>query len=234
MSKQEIKVDELEQRLFELNGEIGAGRHVPPGIRVLCLRDNPAQRWADTRTEVLERLKNENRALLDRVKDLETQVSASGAPSQDSNIREHYVPRESYEALVQSNDELVETAAQKDKRILRLQQIYTAKSQEFREAIEAILGIKLAFYPNGQVRVTSRYDLSAAFVFKPSGPKKPGNGDDMKMQLIAAGEEAPPEMEELMRYWIQEEMCIPCFMASVTLECYDKVRRERGRGMQIE
>ena len=56
----------------------------------------------------------------------------------------------------------------------------------------------------------------------------------MKMQLIAAGEEAPPEMEELMRYWIQEEMCIPCFMVSVTLECYDKVRRERGRGMQIE
>lgn len=27
----------------------------------------------------------------------------------------------------------------------------------------------------------------------------------------------------------QEEMCIPCFMASVTLECYDKVWREWER-----
>lgn len=231
MSKQEIRIDQLEQRLFELGGEVGGGRHVPPGIRVLCLRDNPAQRWADTRNEVLERLKNENRALLERLESLENQVSTSGAATQLSKDSDHFVPRESYDALVQTNEELAQTVAQKDKRVLRLQQIYAAKSLEFREAIEAILGIKLAFSPNGQVRVTSLYDLSAAFVFKPtaSGPNKHSNGDDTKMQLIATGEQAPPEMEEMMRYWIQEEMCIPCFMASVTLECYDKVRRERER-----
>lgn len=46
-------------------------------------------------------------------------------------------------------------------------QVFTSKSTEFREAIASILGVKLAFYPNGQVRVTSTYDLGASFVFQP-------------------------------------------------------------------
>jgi mitotic spindle assembly checkpoint protein MAD1 len=32
-----------------LRDEIGAGRHVLPGIRVLSLGSNPAQDWADLR-----------------------------------------------------------------------------------------------------------------------------------------------------------------------------------------
>lgn len=47
-------------------------------------------------------------------------------------------------------------------------QVFTSKSAEFREAIASILGVKLAFYPNGQVRVTSMYDLGASFVFQPT------------------------------------------------------------------
>ncbi|RPD73659.1 hypothetical protein L226DRAFT_583613, partial [Lentinus tigrinus ALCF2SS1-7] len=58
-------------------------------------------------------------------------------------------------------------------------QVFTAKSAEFREALASILGAKLAFYPNGQVRATSRYDLNAAFVFQPNG-----QGENMKMQLV--------------------------------------------------
>jgi len=35
---------------------------------------------------------------------------------------------------------------------------------EFREVLSVILGVKVAFYDNGQVHVTSQYGLSAAFV----------------------------------------------------------------------
>ena len=35
-------IDELRQTPIELGSEIGAGRHVPPGVRVLSLRANPA------------------------------------------------------------------------------------------------------------------------------------------------------------------------------------------------
>ena len=56
---------------------------------------------------------------------------------------------------------------QKEKRPLSLRQVFAAKTAEFREALSAILGVKVAFYDNGQVRVTSQYDHGAAFVFQP-------------------------------------------------------------------
>jgi mitotic spindle assembly checkpoint protein MAD1 len=104
--------------------------------------------------------------------------------------------------------------------------VFTSKSAEFREAIAAILGVKLAFYPNGQVRVTSIYDLCASFVFQPTTPAAVASGASVRMQLVAQGEGGPPEIPQLMRYWIEEEECLPGFLASVTMECYDKAKRE--------
>ena len=48
------------------------------------------------------------------------------------------------------------------------------------------------------------------------------------MQLIAKGEGGPQDLPNLMCYWIENEQCIPGFLASVTLECYDKLKREGG------
>jgi len=39
--------------------------------------------------------------------------------------------------------------------MLRLRQVFAAKTAEFREALSAILGVKVAFYDNGKVRVMS-------------------------------------------------------------------------------
>lgn len=80
--------------------------------------------------------------------------------------------------------------------------------------------MKLAFYTNGSVRVTSQYDLNAVFVFKPTSE---GGGN---MQLIEKGDGGPEDLPQLMRYWIEEQGCIPGFLASITLESYDKHKRE--------
>jgi len=101
-------------------------------------------------------------------------------------------------------------------------QIFTSKSAEFREAVASILGVKLYFSPNGQVRVTSLYDLRAAFVFQPTS-----KSEGAKMQLVEQGEGGPQDLPNLMQYWIAKEQCIPGFLASVTLECYDKSKREQ-------
>ncbi|KAH7886792.1 spindle assembly checkpoint component Mad1 [Phlebopus sp. FC_14] len=220
----EDKVEELEQTLFELRGKIGAGNHVPPGTRVLCLRDNPAQQWSDLRQSVMDRLKSENDALIKRLRDLEGSGAVADAKASEGV---ELVPRESWEVLRKEKEELEEVLKQKEKRLLRLQQVFTAKSAEFREAITSILGLKLAFYPNGQVRVTSIYDLSASFVFQPPS-KTNSDGDGARMQLIAQGEGGPQDLPQLMNYWVEEEQCIPGFLASVTLECYDKAKREGG------
>ena len=238
----EDKVEELEQTLFELRGKIGTGNHVPPGMRVLCLRDNPAQQWSDLRQSAMDRLKSENEALIKRLRGLESNEAVDAQAG--TSRREELVPRESWEVLSKEKEELEDVVKQKEKRLLRLQQVlqfslplsfrpftradhqvFTAKSAEFREAIASILGLKLAFYPNGQVRVTSIYDLSASFVFQPLG-KMSADGDGARMQLVAQGEGGPQDLPQLMHYWVEEEQCIPGFLASVTLECYDKSKRE--------
>ena len=101
-------------------------------------------------------------------------------------------------------------------------QVFKVKSAESREATASILGVKLTFYPNGQVRVTSQYDLNTAFVFQPTGA-----GEGVKMQLVGQGDSGPEDLPQLMRYWVEEEQCIPGFLASITLECYDRRKREQ-------
>ena len=72
------EIDKLEQTLFELQGEIGGGRHIPPGVRVLSLRDNPASQWEDLSRKALDRMKEENEALLKRLKEVEAQQKCVG------------------------------------------------------------------------------------------------------------------------------------------------------------
>jgi len=177
----------------------------------------------------MERLREENRALLARLKDVESAAAAAaasegdkpligeGAEAHEVHPGSALVPRASWELLAKEKQELEDVVKQKEKRLTRLQQIFTSKSAEFREAIAAILGVKLAFYPNGQVRVTSMYDLNASFVFQPT------KGDvDARMQLIAQGEEVPQDLSSFMQLWIEKEQCIPGFLSVVTLECYEK------------
>ncbi|KAI0074913.1 hypothetical protein K474DRAFT_1664924 [Panus rudis PR-1116 ss-1] len=230
------QIDNLEQQLFELGGEIGGGRHIPPGTRVLCLKDNPASQWEDLSRKALERVKEENEALMRRLKELEeggVRMAKEEGADEDAKAKGELVPRESWEVVNKEKEELEEALKQKEKRLIRLKQVFSAKTEEFREAIASILGVKLAFYPNGQVRVTSVFDLNAAFVFQPSkssnASSTSSNKDGkMTMKLIALGEGGPEELPQLMRYWVEQEQCIPGFLASVTLECYAKMKSEGG------
>ncbi|GLB43068.1 putative mitotic checkpoint protein [Lyophyllum shimeji] len=216
------QIDNLEQTLFELKGEMAGGRHVPPGVRVLEMRDNPARAWVDLREAAMERLRSENEALMKRLREVEAVAPGPREGQAMEEGREELVPRASWELVNREKMELEEVVKQKEKRLLRLKQVYNAKGAEFRDAIASILGVKLVFVPNGQVRVTSVYDLCASFVFQPA----PQNGQQMRMQLVAQGDGGPQDLPEMMRFWIEKEQCLPGFMASVTLECYENAKRE--------
>ncbi len=111
-------IDKLEQTLFELQGEIGGGRHIPPGVRVLSLRENPASQWEDLSKRAMDRLKDENEALLKRLKQLEDGgVRVAGGPDED------LIPRESFEVVTREKEELQEALKQKEKRLIRLKQV---------------------------------------------------------------------------------------------------------------
>jgi len=109
------RIDELEQELFELKGEIAGGRHVPPGVRILTMKENPVQEWVDLRQSAMDRLRQENDALLTRLKELEESgVHKAGQENED------LVPRASWESLNQEKEAIAKELALRVKKTQRL------------------------------------------------------------------------------------------------------------------
>lgn len=122
MKQNVSRIEELEQSLFDLSGEIAGGRHVPPGIRVLSMKENPEQEWFDLRQATMDRLKGENEALMKRLKELE-ESGAKSTRIDDGTNNAELVPRESWELVNREKQELEDTVKKKEKRLLRLQQV---------------------------------------------------------------------------------------------------------------
>lgn len=98
-------------------------------------------------------------------------------------------------------------------------QVFKAKAGEFRDATSSILGWKLMFQST-RVRLTSMFDTTASMVFDSIA-----NSDVGTMKLISlgdGGEGGPPNTRNLMQFWVHERSSIPCFLAAMTLECYEQ------------
>ncbi|KAK7042320.1 spindle assembly checkpoint component Mad1 [Favolaschia claudopus] len=228
LSKSEAQleqIEQLEQELFDLGGEIAGGRHVPPGVRVLTFKDTPELLVRDNpqmRQLEMDRVREENAALIHRIEELQKDGARVQSAAVATTSNEHLIPKESWDAVCKERDELQGMVKQKETRLKRLKEVFSSKAEEFKESIAALLGVKLAFFPSGQVRVTSLYDLSATFVFKPTS----SGGGSSAMELMALGEGGPQDLPNLMTYWVGTEQCIPGFLASVTLELFERWKEE--------
>jgi len=260
LEKHVKRIDDLEQELFELSGEVAAGRHVPPGKRILEMKENPEREWFDSRRQVVETLKKENEGLVKRLGVLEKQVqvlTASGGDAAvavgDEEEADPLIPRSSLDTILLEKADLAERLEVAEKRIARLQKVFAAKTDEFKACLASILGVKLAFYHSGHIRVTSVFDLDTQLMFAP--PEEDGKGKKKKalldekdleggmreMKLVSVGEgtvggkgkeakEREEDLKNMIDYWVKREQCMPGLMASVTLEAIEKMKRE-GRTM---
>ncbi|PCH44028.1 hypothetical protein WOLCODRAFT_154074 [Wolfiporia cocos MD-104 SS10] len=77
---------------------------------------------------------------------------------------------------------------------------------EFREAVEEILGVKLAFDASGGIRPHRAIHVQAS-------------RQRARMQLVKQGVGGHQDPSRFMRYWIGEGQCTPGFIACVILEC---------------
>ncbi|KAI5293694.1 Mitotic spindle assembly checkpoint protein MAD1 [Ascosphaera acerosa] len=199
--------------------------------RVLELKANPTAEHEKVKQVTLTTLKAENRDLL--------------AQLQGKHHHLKVVPVSAMEALKLELKELEKTVAEKEKRMRRLKEIWTAKSSEFREAVASLLGYKLDFLPNGRVRVTSMYHISAALRRRSDSPDKDGSGgggggEAESNSIIFDGENGTMkisggpnsafalEIGNLIKFWVEERKDIPCFLAAMTLDYYDKSTRALG------
>jgi mitotic spindle assembly checkpoint protein MAD1 len=194
--------------------------------RILELRDNPTSQAENLKLSTITTLKAENRDLLAQLQ------------GNQNNIK--VVPVSTLEAIKLDIQDMERVVADKEKRMRRLKEIWTAKSSEFREAVASLLGYKLDFLPNGRVRVTSMFHLSPAYRHgdggaDPSGPGSMGNGEENSIifdgengtMKISGGPNSlfAMEIRPLIKFWVEERKDIPCFLAAMTLDFYDKTTR---------
>ena len=118
VARLEKQVASLDEQLFRLQGDVGTGRLVPPGIRVLEMAGNPASKWFGKREEDVQRLRKENEALRSMMGDGVTRPTEGAAA-------DGLVPKETLDVLIQEKAELEKTIKEKEKRLLRLQQVRT-------------------------------------------------------------------------------------------------------------
>jgi mitotic spindle assembly checkpoint protein MAD1 len=111
--------------------------------RILSLRSNPTSDYEAIKNETLAALKAENASLLSQLR--------SGKAGTAT------VPVASLEAAQRDVRDMAKEVAAKEKKMERLKSIWGAKSMEFREGVNSLLGWKVDFLPSGKMKVTSLF-----------------------------------------------------------------------------
>ncbi|KAI8580413.1 hypothetical protein K450DRAFT_43962 [Umbelopsis ramanniana AG] len=182
-----------------------------PKQRILQLKDNPASKEQAIRQSMLDDLKKENQELIARL-----QQSSDGTAM--AGVIESTIPAQSFDNLQAEKEQMVTTVAQKEKRILRMQQVWAAKVREYHEAVASLLGYKVDFSADGMVRLASMYadpnDIS--FVFKSS------ENDQGTLKIVGANKDMYMKtLESSYNYCVNERGSIPAFLSAVTMELID-------------
>lgn len=173
--------------------------------RILSLRSNPTSDHISLRQSEIDGLRAENKALI-----------AQFVPSTHENSSSPSTPVQAVpvHSLNNARAELValeKVVAEKEKRMVRLKQIWSLKSLEFREAVASLLGWQMDFLPNGRFRLTS--------IFRPGGEDQGGDNNNTGLVFdgetgtmkIAGGPDSAfgREVRPLVRFWVEERKEVP-------------------------
>lgn len=176
--------------------------------RILTLRSNPTANAEAIKQSTLTTLRAENADLL--------------ATLDSRSASTKLVPWSVLEAKDLEMTELHQTVADKEKRMLRLKQIWGNKSLELREAIFSLLGWKMEFRPNGKFALSLN-----------TGVDEDGGGEQIEEALVFDGENGTMkvaggmesafagQVRPLIREWVEGRKYIPGLMASILLSKID-------------
>lgn len=186
--------------------------------RILELKDNPTAQHEAIKAETLRILKQENTDLMAQLR------------GDESMNRVRVVPVSTLDSLKLELKDKDTVIADREKRMRRQREIWTEKAIEFRDVISSILGYQVTFLPNGKVKIRSMY-------YNP--PKENGDEEDIPDEdredyiefdsdkgtmKVGGGRDGifGQDVNETISYWVNGKNEIPCFLAAMTLEFYEK------------
>lgn len=192
--------------------------------RVLCLRENPTAAIEAIKLSTLTTLREENKALLERLEH----------PSNGTSLVQT-VPLASLASARQEIQALEAVVRDKDKSMRRHMEAWSKTGLSLRLAVASLLGWQMDPTPGGKYRLTS--------IFTPS-PNEDGNsssggdegvgGDEEKDHLMFDGEGGKMtisggaggafarDIGGLVAEWVDGRGSIPAFMAALTLDFYER------------
>ncbi|KAF2664776.1 MAD-domain-containing protein [Microthyrium microscopicum] len=181
--------------------------------RILELRNNPTSSASAIKQATLDALRAENETLSAQI----ANKLPTHGPAGDSQL----VPSASLTTLQLSLDAKDTNIANLEKKSRRLREIFSAKGLEFREAVFSLLGWQLSFEQNGKVKASSM------FYPKPTdGGVRPYiefDGEHGTMKVSGGTEsEFAREIRGLIEFWVDGKRQVPCFLAAMTLEFFEK------------
>lgn len=170
--------------------------------RILSLRSNPSDDFEAIKLSTLSTLRQENKDLLAQ---LENRHDAAATK---------LVPQSTLENLRLEMQDLEQQIRDKEKRMLRLKEIFGKKSLEFREAVFSLLGWKTDFRPNGKVALSLNTgnegdEVDECIIFDgENGTMKIAGGPDSAFAL---------QIRPLIKQWVEGRRYIPGLMAGIIL-----------------
>ncbi|MCJ1380943.1 coiled-coil domain-containing protein mad1 [Xylographa soralifera] len=194
----------LQQNYALLMSELSATKSLLSALqqtsstRILALRSNPTDDVQRLKYSTITSLREENRAL----------VAQLEAAPHSTNV----VPISSLENARAKIAELEYTVQEKEKRMLRLKQVFAKTTTDFREAVASLLGWKMDPMPQGRFRLTSLYNPTTM----DDGEDGDGGSlifDGVSGAMKASSPEFFLEIKGLIRFWVEERKWIPGFLA---------------------
>ena len=180
--------------------------------RILALRSNPSDDFQTLKHSTIASLREENKDLLSQLE---------GTPHTTE-----VVPISTLHNARLEIAELEKGLKEKEKFILRLKQIFSAKSLEYREAVVSLLGWKMEIMANGHFRMTSVFNPGCEDEGGSGGNSLVFDGETGTMKISGGPEsEFAVEIRGLIRFWVEERNEVPLFLAAATLEFYDKTTK---------
>ncbi|KAI8148742.1 hypothetical protein BJV82DRAFT_589441 [Fennellomyces sp. T-0311] len=196
--------------------------------RVLELKRSPSRLSEESRTQELERLRQENRALLDEIQNLQSEGYSDAAGLGEKRKREAgeassteqdtvKVPTITLDNFRTQIRELQDTIIRKEKRIDRLHTVFKSKFDGMTNCVRDMLGYVLEFPAAGvePVRIKSTFVDSSDFAFVYL------HDEDDQAKIRIVGKNKMDYMQVLQGTYdtfITEQQNIPGFLSSVTLE----------------
>ncbi|KAJ3297394.1 coiled-coil domain-containing protein mad1 [Rhizoclosmatium sp. JEL0117] len=199
----EKEVENFDNQIFVLERAIGQGAFDRDNLKVLQLAENPESKAFAIRKELLDTLQAENKALKARL-----------LGSEFGGL----VPVEVVKSIELESRRLQGLIDERDKRILRLREVFMDKSKEFKEAVFSLLGYRVEFQES-LVRLISTYadpQDDSSFLFSSQ------ENDNGTMQIVGGAPARVQELNQLRQHYVLEGGSVPAFLAFVTLKGWER------------